>query len=580
MAKIVGDIAIAVEAETAGLIKGLNNGSVSVEDFGAKVERMGKRVRNAENRSSSFGRAFRNLGNVSNQTRARIQNTSFQLQDLAVQIQGGTSASRALSQQLPQLLGGFGAVGAAVGVLAGVGIPILAAAFETLSDDTDALAEKLDAVAKSSRSLNDELRASNLGVTADELTLLDAIKATNAEILAQEEKISAVKNSRRFEELGQAEIDKLNTLKEQSQEYQDQLAELRVLQAAKERLVSSTREMSNIERQLGEQMGVTGRELAENERITELLRQGLSASAIEALQLAGVDLVSGVDAAAKAAAKLAANLNISLQEALKLKALSDDPLSAFGGAGGFVPDASKTWEQQGIDAAGALARSGGGGGSKSGPNEAELEALRAKYASEQELLDINLQTTLDKLQEFREAKMLKESEFNELEAKARKDHLEAMEKLEESKRAARLQAVSGAFGDVATLMQSENKKLFKIGQAAAIAEAVVNGYSAAVAAWDKGMKIGGPPVAAAFTAASLAKTGSLISGIASASASGSSTTSDTSTAVAGTTGTTAQPRRIAEYNVIGQGVTGLGDLIDDINDALDQGYQINIQYSG
>ncbi len=63
---------------------------------------------------------------MSNQVRGQLQNVSFQLQDVIVQIQGGTSASRALAQQMPQLLGGFGALGAALGLVAGLGIPFVA----------------------------------------------------------------------------------------------------------------------------------------------------------------------------------------------------------------------------------------------------------------------------------------------------------------------------------------------------------------------------------------------------------------------------------------------------------------------
>ena len=65
--------------------------------------------------------------------------------------------------------------------------------------------------------------------------------------------------------------------------------------------------------------------------------------------------------------------------------------------------------------------------------------------------------------------------------------------------------------------------MFKIGQGAAIAQAVVKGYSSAVSAWEAGMSTGGPwapAVAAAYTAASLAKTATLISSIKSASPSG------------------------------------------------------------
>lgn len=46
-----------------------------------------------------------------------MQNLSYQLQDFVMQVNGGVSATTALSMQLPQLLGGFGALGAGLGVV-------------------------------------------------------------------------------------------------------------------------------------------------------------------------------------------------------------------------------------------------------------------------------------------------------------------------------------------------------------------------------------------------------------------------------------------------------------------------------
>ena len=56
-----------------------------------------------------------------------LQNVGFQVQDFAVQVAGGTSASRALAQQLPQLLSGFGLLGVALGTAAAVAVPLFAA---------------------------------------------------------------------------------------------------------------------------------------------------------------------------------------------------------------------------------------------------------------------------------------------------------------------------------------------------------------------------------------------------------------------------------------------------------------------
>lgn len=72
---------------------------------------------------------MRSLGQSSGGARSQLQNVGFQVQDIAVQIAGGTSAARAFSQQLPQLASGFGPVGVAIGTLAAVGIPLLAMAF-------------------------------------------------------------------------------------------------------------------------------------------------------------------------------------------------------------------------------------------------------------------------------------------------------------------------------------------------------------------------------------------------------------------------------------------------------------------
>jgi len=157
-----------------------------------------------------------------------------------------------------------------------------------------------------------------------------------------------------------------------------------------------------------------------------------------------------------------------------------------------------------------------------GPTEDDLERLRESLMTEREAINDHYQDTLKELEEFRAAKLGTEEDYNELERRAAEQHQNALTELEKQAQQSRMQAISGALGDLGSLMQSENEKLFKIGKAARVAEAVVDGYTAAVSAWEKGMKVGGPPLAAAFTAASLAKTGMLISQIGSTSIGGGS----------------------------------------------------------
>jgi len=88
---------------------------------------------------------------------SQVQNASFQLGDFAVQVGAGTSASVALAQQLPQLLGGFGVLGAVLGAVVAIAVPVATAFFnigdeakdldDRLSDLEDALANVEDAMA-------------------------------------------------------------------------------------------------------------------------------------------------------------------------------------------------------------------------------------------------------------------------------------------------------------------------------------------------------------------------------------------------------------------------------------------------
>ena len=66
------------------------------------------------------------------------------------------------------------------------------------------------------------------------------------------------------------------------------------------------------------------------------------------------------------------------------------------------------------------------------------------------------------------------SEITAIEDKAKKDR----DNLAQAEKSAKINAVSQTFGGLSTLMNTESKKLFAIGKAAAIPGAVVDGYAA------------------------------------------------------------------------------------------------------
>lgn len=100
--------------------------------------------------------AFTKVSNASRAGGTGLANVGFQIQDFAVQVGAGTSATQALAQQLPQLLSGFGLLGVIVGTASAILIPI-AGYFFNIGEEAETAADKLETLVKSI----DELRASN-----------------------------------------------------------------------------------------------------------------------------------------------------------------------------------------------------------------------------------------------------------------------------------------------------------------------------------------------------------------------------------------------------------------------------------
>lgn len=133
----MADIKIGISTEGAQKAKTDLN---SVKDAGERLVSTNEKV---ETSNSKVNASYRGMG-------GNIRNASYQLQDFLVQVQGGTSITTSLSQQLPQLLSGFGLIGVVAGVAAaGLGIIIT---------NLDLFATKLDKATKVQKTANDELR--------------------------------------------------------------------------------------------------------------------------------------------------------------------------------------------------------------------------------------------------------------------------------------------------------------------------------------------------------------------------------------------------------------------------------------
>lgn len=174
-------------------------------------EEEAKRVAGLNQMAAAAGTA----GTSSRMMGSRIQNTAFQVQDLGVQLQMGTSAATAFAQQLPQLLGGFGAGGAIAGGVVALGA--LAFKLATAAANTKEAEEALE---KYNEQLDDLIaKKADEFVTAYALALDTATERQNDLRDAEVASISTA-----------TEVEAANRRKQQAQDDLT-LATLRYLQA-------------------------------------------------------------------------------------------------------------------------------------------------------------------------------------------------------------------------------------------------------------------------------------------------------------------------------------------------------------
>jgi phosphoglycolate phosphatase-like HAD superfamily hydrolase len=140
----------------------VTNGAVT--RMGNGFERMGMDAQRSMRQASS---GVAGLGAAMNSARPQIQNAAFQIGDFATQLAGGTRASTALAQQLPQLLGGFGAIGAVLGAGVAIGIPLFASALGQTAEEAVTLEAALEEL---SQQVSDYSKAvENANLSTEEL---------------------------------------------------------------------------------------------------------------------------------------------------------------------------------------------------------------------------------------------------------------------------------------------------------------------------------------------------------------------------------------------------------------------------
>lgn len=547
-------LSILITADADDLKAEIAAARAAISKFEAQTKKGGAGAR-------GFGDRLKALGNVSKGTRSKIQQTSFQLQDIIVQLQMGTSASTTFAQQLPQLAGSFGAVGAVVGVLAGIGIPALAVALDSLGGSSKTLEEHMEALDDIMGSVGDTTEI--LNSSTDELVQKYGAAAERVRefAIAQAELAASQAERRLRDQVGLLDdvISRYSAVAEAVEIAGYKMEnDLPLANLQKDLKVNADQAQILMEAftQLGQADTFSDQQVALDKILETMQEQGVALSLLPPeLQLAVSEMITlsnEADAAKASMDRLAASArDVSTGVPLFLQ--------GFTAQGLLPPSAGSTTKQR-----------GGGGGRAKDTTEAELEKLQQSLMSKEELELASFERQQQLLQESLEKKLITQEEYNALMEDAQARHAQRMAAVYSAQGDSALATTLGSASDVLSAMGAFNDKAFKMAKVAGAAQALVSTLQGSAEA----LKL--PyPLNLAAAASVMAKGLGLVAAIKGVSSGGSG--GGSAAATGALAADPVQPGQNIVIDFQGDTFTKQGGiaLIESINEALRDGGQID-----
>jgi hypothetical protein len=554
------EIVLAVTGDTTSLTKSKAVVNQFIDESTGQFKKLDNAVDKTNKRLSEnngLSGSLRKLRQSFKLQKGAVQQAGFQVQDFAVQVSGGTSALVAFGQQGSQLAGLLGPGGAVIGAViaigAAIGGPLVNSLFSATEEVKDLKGEleklaktqilsadqakflaqiegksseekrKLREETKKQIKLNEELvkKATTDGVGLDtgqfavprsaaknQEKYAEKIKETNAELVDQRSLVSfltgkieesdkkiqqynqtAQGGTIRTQEQAEAIRKYIGTLQEQVRAIGKSDREIALsrdgLLEGEKKAINAAFDLIDADKQKAEQTRVNAAE--------ELKRSTALNTVNQSLQRKIVALTGTGAAQDEYNAKLRLGLSQeqALPEAIQMQITKIAELT----------DAKNKAAKEDERRSQVLAQFENVGGGSS-----ELERIQKQFEEERAVIlehqAIRLQDESLGFLEKEAVRQQHEDKLTQIEDQAAK----AREAITQRERQSKLAAVSSAFSGLANLMNAGSKKLFKIGKAAALANAAVDAYASVTGAYKVGARIGGPPIGAAFaTAAGIAQ---------------------------------------------------------------------------
>lgn len=153
----------------------------------------------AGNAAAVSGARATGLAGVMSRNGQSIQMVGYQVQDMAVQLAAGQSAMVVFAQQGSQIASAFGPMGAVIGTIAAVSLPLIGAAFMSASSKAMTFDEALNALEQSLTDLNaiaSAYTAEGVQALIDKYGELNSKVLEHIELQRQEAMRTALENSR------------------------------------------------------------------------------------------------------------------------------------------------------------------------------------------------------------------------------------------------------------------------------------------------------------------------------------------------------------------------------------------------
>ena len=523
------------EAAVEELDDALQLGVITQQQYASMTENLAAKMLRVDGAAGTMGQQIKKTAGFSRDLGHQVQNASYQVGDFFVQIAGGQSATLALAQQLPQLLGAFGMFGALAGAAVAIGgalVPMLFStgekakttqdAIDKLSSSLDAytgylevasagtseLTEKYGAFAGRVRELSEYMSQVALGKGMEDLAAsLEPIKGGLSEVsrlTAEVAERQAFLNSINKEMQPDLWFDNSQILAIYVEELNQAAAAMGLtveqatsLAAAIDR-VGQAKGMKEVAAAAADAADLIQQMFQNGTKLPGPLRDADTALRQIAMQAAAAakqeqemhswanrvktvlgDIWAGTPGSGWLAGEIsdAAKLAQNLWEAARAKAAALSTgqqkleRSKPRNALDRLNQTPELWEEE--DAK----KGGGGGGKKDDPKEKYADFAQ-DLMTEAELEKLNYDERLKQLAEFNGQKLMTQEQYNANLERIQQQHQDRMAAIDVYRYGDGLQKAGAFMGDMASALQSGNEKMQKIGQKFAAAEALINAWRA------------------------------------------------------------------------------------------------------